>query len=144
MGKLPRQLTVGQRFFRTDFSHRADRSRVNAHCITEYLKTVRGIEVFEDFPVQLLSTHQQNYGNVFYISTRTIDAIVDTCELISEYVYDINELICHEILSMAKIHTCVISKKYLSNQLIRLKGSMPEHFQATVHKNGVVHITDSY
>ena len=142
MEKLSRKMLVGQRFLRNDFSHQGNRSRVNAHYIVDYLRTVRGIEVLEDFPLQLVTIHQQNYSNEFNISTRTIDAIVDACEIFSEYVYDMNELICHEIISMAKIHTCVLSKKHFSKQLIRIKDNMPELLQATVQKNGRVCVTD--
>ena len=144
MEKLPIKLTVGQRFFGTDFSSRGNRNRLKAHHIADYIRTVRGIEISEKFPIQLVTIHQQNHGNVLNLSTRTIDAIIDACEIFSEYVYDMNELVCCEILTMAKIHTCVLSKKHFSKQLIRMKDNPPDSLLAIVQKNGFVQVTGSH
>ena len=133
-------LNVGRKLFAKDYSYQALRSRLNADHVTTYLTTTSGIIVPEDFAVQLCSTHSQFYRTTFNMSINVIDSIIDVCELFREYVYDIDELICFEILSMVRIHTCVINNHTLSKNLVKLKKQIPKNFQAIVRKNGSIEV----
>lgn len=137
-------MNVGQKFFDQDYSYRALRNRSRALQIAEYLKNIHAIEVPETFTEQLLTAHMESYTSAFCIPFSTIDAIVDACELFGEYVLNISQLVCTEILTMARIHTCVISKATLEKTLIPVSKNLPGSFQAIVKKDGTVSVTATH
>ena len=137
-------MNVGQKFFDQDYSYRALRNRSRALQIAEYLKNIHAIEVPETFTEQLLTAHMESYTSAFCIPFSTIDAIVDACELFGEYVLNISQLVCTEILTMARIHTCVISKSYLEKSLIPVNKNLPSTLLAIIKKDGSVTISATH
>ena len=105
---------------------------------SRYLKDVYNINVPEDFHEQLeLATNEHfAYSRKFFLSYKHLDAVIKSClEWLdflenSKEVFD--ELVCKEVLSMARIHTSVISGRNIGNQPgIRLKKS-PPHLLVTI------------
>lgn len=137
-------MKVGQKFFDRDYSYQAIRNKLKTVQIAEHLKSAHGIEVPETFSEQMLTAHQESYSCSFSIPLSTIDAIVDACELFEEYVLNISQLVCSEVLTMARIHTCVISKHTLNKNLIPMKKDLPINFQAIIKKNGSVTVTTEH
>ena len=133
--------TSGQKHFDRDYSYRWMRNKLHTLRIIEYLTNYHNIQVPKNFSSQLLVAHQESYSSSFNISFRTIDAIVHACELFDEYVLSLNQLVCFEILTMARIHTCVISKTALAKDLIPLRKEVPINLKAIVKKNGRISVT---
>lgn len=134
-------MSVHRQVSHIDYSYQAKKNRLKALKITEHLKNSHGIEVPENFSEQLLTAHQESYISSFSIPLSTIDAIVDACELFEEYVLDISQLVCFEVLTMARIHTCIISKSTLAQNMIPVKKIFSDSCQAIVRKNGSVTVT---
>lgn len=135
---------IGQKHFDRDRSYRPERNKSIALKITEHLKDVRGIEVPKTFSEQLLTAHFESYNSLFNIPLHTIDAIVDACELFEEYVANIHQLVCTEVLSMARTHICVISAYTLAKALVPLKKDLPLNFRVTIKKDGSTIVIDEH
>ena len=134
----------GQKFFDRDYSYLAIRNRRKAVEICEYLKNIHGIEVPDVFSSQLLTAYQESYASSLNLSLTTIDSIVQACEVFEEYVQNMSELVCLEVITMIKLHTCVISKNSLTNALIPVKEHFPSNYLAIVRKNVSITVTATH
>jgi len=137
-------MNVGQKYFDQDYSYQSLRNRLKALKVSEYLKNIHQIEIPETFPEELLTAHMESYTSAFYLPFSTIDAIVDACELFEEYVLNFNQLVCNQVLTMARIHTCVISKSYLEKSLIPVNKNLPSTLLAIIKKDGSVTISATH
>ena len=91
---------------------------LNSKELFPFLEENYGITVPDTFPKQLLEAHYRTYKTAFSIPAITIHSIVSACNEWEKYLSEKNDyisLFCHELISMAEIHTSVFSV-YFSEQ----------------------------
>ena len=138
------RITVGRNFFAPDYTYQSSRNKLKAYQIVEYLQKIHGINAPEYFAEQLYITHIESYTSLLRIPTRTLDSIIYVCELFEEYVVNYDLFVCQQIISLLRIHTCVISEQTLKKDQIKLKCKLPFSIRAIVHKNGGITVTTEH
>jgi len=119
----------------------------NAQVISRYIEEVHFINTPEDFPAALKREFYKNYASDknSSISFVTLDSIVRSCEKWLPYLEDRKSfelLVCLEVLSMAKIHSSVISARNIYQKQVaegvRIKEgvSIPSRFTTIVTFHG--------
>lgn len=138
------KMNVGRKFFSPDYTYHSSRNKLKAYMIVEYLQKIHGIHVPEDFAEQLYITNSESYTSLLRIPLSTFDAIVDACQLFEDYVVNYDIFVCQQILSLIRIHTCVISEHTLAKDHIAMKCKLLTSLRAIVHKNGGITVTAEY
>ena len=112
--------------------------RSNTSKIIKYLENFYDVIVPQNFFEQLdeAITHSHNTG--FCFSLALVDIIVDACMLWEDYVEDIDWLICHEVLSMARIHVSVIWERSLLRDGFALKKEISSTRETIIDSRGIL------
>ena len=86
--------------------------------LIQYLVTRHCIRVPEDFSNQLTLSNQKFRITELNMSFKTIDGIIKSCNMWKPYIAeeDFDKLVCGELLSMAGIHTSVLSARNFEEQ----------------------------
>ena len=105
--------------------------------ITNYLVQTYNVDLPAHFVQELNealshSSHSSNFG----FSLEMADVIVKACRMWTDYVEDINSLICHEVLSMARIHVSVIWARSLLRDGFTLKREIPPTRETVINSMG--------
>ena len=118
---------------RQDHYVRSDTSK-----IIKYLENFYDVIVpqnfFEDLDEALSHSHHADFS----ISLALVDVIVDACMLWEDYVEDIDSLICHEVLSMARIHVSVIWARSLLRDGFALKKEISSTRETIIDSRGTL------
>lgn len=115
--------------------------------ICKYLREVHNIRVPDDFAEQITSAHNQFYlaeKNIQF-PFRTVDAIFSSCDMWRKYIDDsegiFDQLVCQEILSMARIRASVIAgRNFSEKQCLPLKEQPPYLFTTIVTESGALKV----
>lgn len=109
--------------------------------LAEYLKEIHGIDVPKDFSKMLKQAHLEHHGTAFNMSFDIVDSVVVACSLWGEYIaktVDYNNLICQQVLSMARIHTSVIATRDILKTGIQLRKQPDYRFSVQVSYDGMI------
>ena len=104
--------------------------------VIKYLENRYNVAVPEDFFELLDEAFNHSHHADFCFSLALVDVIVDACLLWEDYVEDIDSLICHEVLSMARIHVSVIWARSLLRDGFTLKKKIPSTRETVVNNRG--------
>ena len=148
---IPEEISETKRIFRRDLSiakkMREPWTKDTSQIICKYLTTVHNVQVPLDFAQQITDAHIR-----FHASEKTIlfplelvDVIISACDMWKEYLDNsegiFDQLVCMEILSMARIKTSVIaSRNFSEKQCLPLKERPPFLFTTIVTEDGALKV----
>ena len=114
----------------------ANKETPAAEKVHKYLQEVHGVKTPENFAVKLTLAHHDFRGSPFTMNLRLVDAVVEACEHWQEFVANWDELVCAEVLSMARIHTSVIHRYFLIKKGFFLQKQPSLYRKTTVTAEG--------
>ena len=118
---------------RQDHYVRSDTSK-----IIKYLENFYDVIVPQNFFEELDEALSHSHHADFSFSLALVDVIVDACMLWEDYVEDIDSLICHEVLSMARIHVSVIWARSLLRDGFALKKEISSTRETIIDSRGTL------
>lgn len=121
---------------------RRSSSRLTAESIVKYLQDNKNINVPDDFETQLLQAHFNVSDAPFSMNWSAIDAIISEgkkwCRYLSNQE-DFDQLVCYELISMARSHASVFSVHFTESAGLRLLGTKPApSYALIVYRDGEV------
>jgi len=116
----------------------ANKKTPEAEKVQKYLQEVHGIKTPENLASKLTQANREFRGSPFNMSLSLVDAIVEACEHWHDYVVDWDDLVCKEVLSMARIHTSVVWLRSLEKDGFSLKKQPSFYMETTVTHDGIV------
>ena len=122
----------------------------SAERVIDFLKRV-GIHIPETFGDMLLKNSERNYQGKIP-SIKSVEAVIKACIPWKPYVVDeieYSKLVCRKVISMARIHTAIISSNEQSNAYIgnvcRIKtGEIPEYMSTSATYEGKAFIRKGF
>lgn len=103
-------------------------SKLSAESIVRYIQEHHCINVPDDFVIELLSAHFNVSAAPFTMHHSAVDGIISACTEWKQYLSDqtdFDRLVCHELISMAKSHTSILSVYFIENAGFRLVETKP-------------------
>ena len=104
--------------------------------VIKYLENRYHITVPENFFDELDEAIDHCHHTGFCFSLALVDVVVRACLMWIDYVEDINSLICHEVLSMARIHVSVIWARSLLRDGFALRKEISSTRETIVDHRG--------
>ena len=117
-------------------------SRLTAESIVQYLQDYKNINVPDDFATKLLEVHYIVSCNPFTMKLSAIDAIISESKKWCRYLRnqeDFDQLVCYELISMARSHASVFSVHFTEKAGFRLLQTKPApSYALIVYRDGEV------
>lgn len=111
----------------------------NCSELTEYLEKSHSFRLLDDYIEYLNKPNRKGRVSNFSISFKTIESIISVCNMWKEFIdiKDYDKLVCGEIISMIRIHSCVISaRNFEERKGITLKKQPSSTFITMVNNLG--------
>jgi len=122
---------------------KSGKNKLSITSLQKFLKEEHGIILSYDFIEELRAAHHQHSDTNFFIPSQTLDSIIYVCRYWEQFLSnksDFNNLLCRELISMAKVHASVFSVYFIEKAGFELVAEKPAiSYAIIINSNGNCH-----